>query len=57
MPMIIKYDRGNKFLGHALKMTQSKKYGIKAKYITTENPQENSILEIVHQFIANLVHT
>ena len=30
-------------------------YGIKAKYATTANPQENSLLERIHQVIVNLV--
>ena len=33
------------------------KYIIKAKFKATENPQANSILEIIHQFIVNLVST
>ena len=32
-------------------------YGIKAKCATTSNTQENSILERIHQVIANLVRT
>ena len=46
-PTIITYDRGNEFLVHAFKNDLiEKQYGIKAKCATTENPQENSILEI-----------
>ena len=33
------------------------KYEIKAKCATMENPQENPILEIIHQVMANLVNT
>ena len=34
-----------------------KEYGIKTKCVNTENLQENSILELIHKVIANLVHT
>ena len=34
-----------------------KEYGIKARCATTENTQDSSILEIIHQVIANLVRT
>ena len=55
---MITYDRGNKFLGQAFKNDPTEReYGIKAKCETTENPQSNSILERINQFIANLVHT
>ena len=52
------HDRRNKFLGHIFKSDPIKdKYGIKSKCATTENQQENSTLEIIHQVIANLVRT
>ena len=52
------YDRGNEFLGHALKNDITKTdHGIEAKCATTENPEANSILERIHQVIANLVRT
>ena len=55
-PEIIAYDHGNELLGHAFKNYIIKnKYGIKPKFATTENPQANSILEPICQFIANLV--
>ena len=55
---IITHDRGNEFLGHAFKNDLIEtEYRIKAKCETTANPQVNSILEIIHQVIANLVHT
>ena len=57
-PTIITYDKGNEFLGHAFKNELiQKEYGIKAKCATTANPQANSILERIHQVIANLVRT
>ena len=52
------YDRGNEFPGHAFKNDLIKnEFGIKAKFATTENSQANSVLEQIHQFIANLVRT
>ena len=57
-PAIITHDRGNELLGHVFKNDRTEnKYEIKAKCATMENPQENSILEIIHQFMANLVRT
>ena len=54
--MIITYDCGNAFLGRVLKNDCiENEYGIKAKYAATANPQVNSILERIHQFISNLV--
>ena len=52
-PPIVVYDLKNKLLGQAFKI----EYGIKAKFETMANPQSNSILEIIHQVIATLVHT
>ena len=53
---IITYYRGNEFLGHAFKNDLIEtECGIKSKCATTENPQENSILERIHQVIANCV--
>ena len=52
------YDRGKEFLGHEWNNDQiEKEYGIKAKCATTENPQVNYILEIIHEVVANLVRT
>ena len=57
-PTIMTYDQGNKFLGHALNNDLIEtEYNIKAKGAATENPQEDSILEIIHQVIANFVST
>ena len=57
-PKITKYDRGNEFLGHTFKNDLvENEYGIKAKSATTANPQANSILERIHQAIANIVRT
>ena len=48
----------NEFLGHAYKnYIIETYYEIKYKCATTANPQANSILEIIHQVIVNLVCT
>ena len=50
------YDHVNKFIGHSFKNDLIKKrIRYKSKFATTDNPQSNSILEIVHQGIVNLV--
>ena len=55
-PAIITYVHGNELLGHTFKIDLIEvEYGIKTKWTTTENPQENSILEIIHQVIEHLV--
>ena len=57
-PTMITYDSRNLFLGHIFKSDLIRnKYRIKAKSETTANPKENSILERIHQVIANLVCT
>ena len=56
-PTIIMYDSGNECLCHALKNDLIKQwYGIEAKCANTPNPQTKSILERIHQVVANLVH-
>ena len=56
MPTIITYDCGNEFPSHVFKIDLiKKKYRINSKCTTTSNPQANSILESIHQLIANLV--
>ena len=56
--MIIMYDSREEFPGHAFKNSITEnEYGIKSKSATTENTQENSIPEIIHQVIENLVRT
>ena len=49
-------DRGNKFLAEFKTMIQAN-YSIKVKPITSRNPQDNSVLERVHQIIGNIIHT
>ena len=57
-PTIITYNSRNEFLGNSFKNNLiKKKYGIKAKCVTTENPQAGSILEKNHRVMVNLVCT
>ena len=56
-PTIIMYDQLNEFLCYPFKNGLIKnEYEIKDKFVNTANPQVNSILEIIHQVIANLVN-
>src|SRR5210317_1055363 len=54
-PTQITFDRGSEFIGHDFKDMVQIDYGIKAKPITTRNPQANDILERVHQVIVNII--
>ena len=55
-PMIFTYKCGKQFLGQAFKNDIiENKYCIKDNCSTTADPQANSILEIIHQVISNLV--
>jgi hypothetical protein len=53
-PTQIIFDRGKEFMGEFTKMVKND-YGIKRKPITTRNPQANSIIERIHQTIANMI--
>jgi hypothetical protein len=44
------------FMGEFTRMVQDN-YGIKKKPTTTRNPQENSIIERIHQTIGNMIWT
>jgi len=55
-PTQITFDRGTEFMAEFAKMVQED-YGIKTKPITTRNPQANSMVERVHQTIANIIRT
>jgi hypothetical protein len=55
-PSKLIFDRGNEFKAEVNKMITND-YGIKAKPITTRNPQANAILERVHQTIGNMIRT
>jgi transposase InsO family protein len=56
-PTQVIFDRGSEFIGHDFKQMLTEDYGIKKKPITVRNPQANSIIERVHQTIANLIRT
>ena len=57
-PTTIAYYRGNGFLGHRFKNDLIEKYyDFKLKYVKTENPQANWILEQIHQVVQNLIRT
>ena len=57
-PSEITYDRGSELLGHEFKNTLSEgESSIIAKSATQGTPQDNSIIEITHQVLANLIRT
>ena len=56
-PTQISFDRGSEFIGQDFKDMIKKDYGIKGKPITTRNPQANSVIERIHQVLANMVRT
>ena len=56
-PTRITMDRGSEFIGHEFRRMIKEDYGIKAKPITTRNPQANAIVERVHQTIGNIIRT
>ncbi len=55
-PTQIIFDRGREFMAEFKKMVKND-YGITRKPITTRNPQANSIIERIHQTIANIIRT
>ena len=57
-PSEITYGRGSEFLGHRFKNNLiEEEYDIIAKPVTVGNPQYNSIIEIIHQALENLIRT
>ena len=48
-------DRGSEFIAEDFKTLLEKEYGITPKTITTRNPQDNAVLERIHQEIVNIV--
>jgi hypothetical protein len=54
-PQYIVFDNGGEFKNLFLEMIEN--FGIKAKPTTHYNPQANSILERVHQVLANMLRT
>ena len=55
-PQQIVFDRGKEFMGEFREMV-TKDYHVKAKPITTRNPQANAIVERVHQTMGNMIRT
>ena len=55
-PTQVNLDRGSEFMAEFSKMVKQD-HGVKKKTITTRNPQANSIIERVHQTIANIIRT
>src|SRR5687767_15760416 len=51
----ITFDRGSEFLGTDFQKMSVQVYGIKKKSITVRNPQANTVVERIHQVIANMV--
>jgi hypothetical protein len=56
IPQILTYDRGTEFVAEFAKMIEND-YGIKRKGYTVQNPQANSILELVLQTMENIIRT
>jgi hypothetical protein len=56
-PTEITYDRGNEFIGHDFKQNMKNEYGLKCRACTAKNPQANSVLERIHQVLANMIRT
>ena len=54
---MVTMERGSEFIGHDFRDMIKNDYGIKAKPITTRNPQANAIVERVHQTIGNIIRT
>jgi len=56
-PSMITFDQGPEFIGEDFKQMVRDDYGLKAKPITTRNPQANAIIERVHQTLGNIIRT
>ena len=56
-PTQVTFDRGSEFIGQDFKGMIQDDYGVKAKPITVRNPQANSVVERIHQVIANMIRT
>jgi len=56
-PQQITYDQGNEFIGHEFSSMVSNDYNIKVRPTTVRNPRANSVLERIHQVLANLIRT
>jgi transposase InsO family protein len=55
-PTQVVLDRGTEFMAELTEMIASD-YGVKKKPITARNPQANSILEMMHQTIRNMIRS
>ena len=56
LPQWIVFDCGTNFMYELAKTCQNE-YGLKGKYITTDNHQSNVIIEKIHQTIRNIICT
>ena len=57
-PVEITYDRGGEFLGHKIKKSLiEQEYSNKTKPDSSGNPQANTIIEIIHQLLGNLIRS
>ena len=57
-PMKIGYEQGSEFIGHEFKNPLIQcEYRIKAILITSGNPTDNYILEIIYQILGNIIRT
>ena len=55
-PTQITYDKGTEFMKEFAAMIR-KDYGIRKSPASTRNPQANSVIERIHQVIANIIRT
>ncbi len=55
-PVKVTFDRGSEFMSDFAQMVQED-LGLKKKPTTVKNPQENAILEIIHQTLGNIIRT
>ncbi len=56
-PTKIIYDRGSEFIGPSFQELIKDVYQVKAKPTTVRDPQANSVLEHIHQVLANMLRT
>jgi transposase InsO family protein len=56
-PTKVIYDRGSEFIGPSFQELIKDVYQLKAKPTTVKNPQANSVLERIHQVLANMLRT
>jgi transposase InsO family protein len=56
-PTKVIYDCGSEFIGPSFQELIKDVYQLKAKPTTVKNPQANSVLERIHQVLANMLRT